>query len=71
MTKKSKNPALQQEPMGEPASIIALGENESLFGWIKSTDRFILNQSDIFHDDKGTDEFEDILDQDEELDVEE
>ena len=41
MNKKYINPALQQEPIGEPASIIASRENESLFRWIKSTGRFM------------------------------
>ncbi len=31
MNKKSKNPALQEEPIGEPALIITPRENESLF----------------------------------------
>lgn len=35
MNKKYQNPALQEEPIGEPASIIAPRENESLFRWIK------------------------------------
>lgn len=71
MNKTYINPALQQEPIGEPASIIAPRENESLFRWIKSTGRFISNNSDRFDDDKGTEELEDILDQEEELDEEE
>ncbi len=71
MTKKYQNPALQQEPICEPASIIAPRENESLFRWIKSTGRFIPNQSDSFRDDKRTDELKDILVQDEEIDTEE
>lgn len=71
MNKKYINPALQQEPIGEPASIIAPRENESLLRWLKSTGRFISNNSDRFDDDKGTEELEDILDQEEELDEEE
>ena len=71
MTKKYINPALQQEPIGEPASIIAPRENESLFRWIKSTGRFMPHQSVPFHNDKETNELEDILDRDEELDAEE
>ncbi len=71
MNKKYKNPALQEESIGETASIIAPRENESLFRWIKSTGRFMPNKSDSFHDDKGTDELENILDQEEELDGEE
>ena len=35
MNKKSQNPALQEEPIGEPASIITPRENESLFRWIR------------------------------------
>ena len=70
MTKKYINPALQQEPIGEPASIIAPRENESLFRWIKSTGRFMPHKSDILYDDKGTDELEDILNQ-EDTDAEE
>lgn len=72
MKKKHHNPALQQEPVGEPASIIAPRENESLFRWIKSTGRFMPSQSDKFNDSREIDELEDILDQDEEeLDAEE
>ncbi|MEY2832069.1 MAG: hypothetical protein RLZZ574_1327 [Cyanobacteriota bacterium] len=71
MTKKYHNPALQQEPIGEPAAIIAPRENESLFRWIKSTGRFMPYQSDKFNDSKETDELADILDQDEEVDPEE
>jgi hypothetical protein len=71
MTKKYHNPALQQEPIGEPAAIIAPRENESLFRWIKSTGRFMPHQSDKFHDQKEIDELEDLLDQDEEVDKEE
>ena len=71
MNKKYKNPALQQEPIGEPASIITPRENESLFRWIKSTGRFMPHQPDRFHDDKVTDELEDILDEDEETNAEE
>ncbi len=71
MTKKYQNPALQEEPIGEPASIIAPRENESLFRWIKSTGRFMPSQSDRFSDDKETNELEDILAEDEEeLDAE-
>ena len=70
MAKKYKNPALQQESIGEPAAIIAPRENESLFRWIKSTGRFMPRKSDILHDDKGTDELEDILKQ-EDTDAEE
>ncbi len=71
MTKKYVNPALQQEPIGEPAAIIAPRENESLFRWIKSTGRFMPSQSDRFNDDRVKDELEAILDEDEETDLEE
>jgi hypothetical protein len=71
MNKKSQNPALQQEPIGEPALIITPRENESLLRWLKSTGRFIPNQSDSFRDDKRTDELKDLLVQDEEIDTEE
>lgn len=71
MTKKHVNPALQQEPIGEPAAIIAPRENESLFRWIKSTGRFMPSQSDKFNDDRVKDELEAILDEDEETDLEE
>ena len=67
MTKKYRNPALTQEPIGEPASIIAPRENESLFRWIKSTGRFMPRQSDSFHDDKEINELEEILAEDEEV----
>ncbi|MGL5807670.1 MAG: DUF3134 family protein [Xenococcaceae cyanobacterium] len=70
MNKIHKNPALQQEPIGEPASIIAPREDESIFRWIKSTGRFIPRESNRFNEDKATDELEDLLDQ-EELDEEE
>jgi hypothetical protein len=71
IAKPYHNPALQQEPIGEPAAIIAPRENESLFRWIKSTGRFLPHQSDKFHDDKETNDLEDLLDQDEEVDPEE
>ena len=72
MTKKYINPALQEEPIGEPASIIAPRENESLFRWIKSTGRFMSSQSDSFLNEKETNELEDMLSEDEEeLDAEE
>ncbi len=61
MSKKYNNPALQQEPIGEPAAIIAPRENESLFRWIKSTGRFMPSKSDSFQSDCATDELEDIL----------
>ena len=62
MTKKYQNPALQEEPIGEPASIIAPRENESLFRWIKSTGRFMPSQSERFNDDMMTNKLENILD---------
>ena len=71
MNKKYKNPALQEEPLGEPASIITPRENESLFRWIKSTGRFMPSHSERFHDDMMTNKLEDLLDQEEELDEEE
>ena len=71
MNQEYKNPALQEEPIGEPASIIIPRENESIFRWIKNTGRFISDKSDRFHDDNTTNEIEDILDQEEELDEEE
>lgn len=71
MNKKRQNPALQQEPIGEPAVIIAPRENESLFRWIKSTGRFMPSHSERFHDDMMTNELEIILDQEEESDEEE
>ena len=58
MTKKPKYHGLQQEPIGEPAAIIAPRENESLFRWIKSTGRFMQSQSDGFQDDKKTDDLD-------------
>ena len=71
MNKKYINPALQQEPLGEPASIITPRENESLFRWIKSTGRFMPSHSERFHDDMMTNKLEDLLDQEEESDEEE
>ena len=71
MTKKYKNPALQQEPIGEPASIITPRENESLFRWIKSTGRFMPSQLDPSSSDKEMNELEDILAEDEEKDLDE
>ena len=71
MTKKYRNPALQQEPIGEPAAIIAPRENESLFRWIKSTGRFMPSQSNSFSSDREMDELEDILAEDEEKDLDE
>ncbi len=71
MNKTQKNPALQQEPIGEPASIIAPREDESIFRWIQRTGRFIPREPNRCNDDKATDELEDLLDQEEELDEEE
>lgn len=71
MNKKYKNPALQEEPIGEPAAIITPRDNESILRWLKSTGRFMSNQSDRLHDDIITNELENILDQEEELDEEE
>ena len=71
MTKKYRNPALTEEPIGEPASIIAPRENESLFRWIKSTGRFMPSQSNSFSSDREMDELEDILAEDEEKDLDE
>lgn len=62
MNKKYKNPALQEEPIGEPAAIITPRDNESILRWLKSTGRFMSNQSDSFHDDMMTSELENILD---------
>jgi hypothetical protein len=70
MNKSDKYPALQEESIGEPASIIIPREDESIFKWIQSTGRFIPYQSDKCQDDKVIDEFEDLLDQEEELDPE-
>ena len=71
MNKKFKNPALQQEPIGEPAVIITPRDNESILRWLKSTGRFMPKQSDGFYNDVMTKQLEDILDQEEELDDEE
>ncbi len=72
MIKKRNYPGLQQEPIGEPAAIIAPRDGESLYRWIKSTGRFMPSQSDHFSDEKETNELEDILSEDEEeLEVEE
>lgn len=62
MNKKYENPALQEEPIGEPAVIIAPRDNESIFRWLKRTGRFIFDRPDRFHDDMMSDELEDILD---------
>ncbi|BAU66344.1 hypothetical protein STA3757_37480 [Stanieria sp. NIES-3757] len=70
MNKEDKHPALREEPIGEPASIIAPREDESIFRWIQSTGRFKPYESDKYHDHKAIDEFEDLLSQDEELDLE-
>ena len=70
MSKKHVNPALQSEPIGEPASIIAPRKDESLFRWIQSTGRFMANQSDKFQDDRESNELDDILDEDPEKDEE-
>lgn len=71
MDQNYKNPALQQEPIGEPAKIIAPRENESLYMWIKSKGRFRSSTEDINYDEKETNELEDILDQEEEESEEE
>ena len=71
ISKQYKNPALQEEPIGEPAAIITPRDNESILRWLKSTGRFMSNQSDRFHGDMMINELENILDQEEELDEEE
>ena len=71
MTEKYQNPALQEEPIGEPASIITPRENESLFRWIKSTGRFMASQSDKFQEERESNELDDILDEDTEKDDDE
>jgi hypothetical protein len=63
MDQNRENPALQQEPIGEPAAIIAPRTNESLFMWIKSTGRFMPRKSDNIDDEKHSNELDDILDQ--------
>lgn len=70
MDQNYKNPALQQEPIGEPAAIIAPRENESLYMWIKNKGRFRSSTEDTSFEDKGSNELEDILDQDEEEEAE-
>ncbi len=70
MSKKYKNPALHEAPIGEPALIIAPRDSESVFKWIVSSGRFKSHESDKYNEDKSIDEIEDILDQEEELDEE-
>lgn len=64
-TKKYKNPALKQELIGHPASIIAPRDSESIFNWIQSTGRFKSNEPDLYHDDKPTNEIEELIDEEE------
>ncbi len=70
INKKYKNPALHEAPIGEPALIIAPRDSESVFKWIKSSGRFKSDESDEYHEDKPTNEVEELLDPDEELDQE-
>ena len=71
MDQNYENPALQQEPIGEPAAIIAPRENESLYMWIKNKGRFRSSAEDTNFEDKESNELEDILDQNEEEEEEE
>ena len=69
--KKYKNhPALHQAPINEPALIIAPRESESVLKWIESSGRFKSHESDKYHQDKPTNEVEELLDPEEELDQE-
>lgn len=63
---KNKNPALQEESIGEPASIIVPREDASIFRWIQSTGRFIPREVDARNYDKTIDDIEDLLDPEEE-----
>jgi hypothetical protein len=71
MNQQYKNPALREEPIGEPAAIIAPRENESILKWLQNTGRFVARQSGILYQTEVINELEDILYQEEELDEEE
>ncbi|AFY57482.1 Protein of unknown function (DUF3134) [Rivularia sp. PCC 7116] len=69
--KKYKNhPALHQAPISEPALITPPRESESVLQWIESSGRFKSHESDKYLSDKPTNEIEELLDQEEELDEE-
>jgi hypothetical protein len=56
------NPALNEEPRNEPARIIPPRESESIFNWLKRTNRlFKSHESDQSHDDDVAEELEDII----------
>lgn len=71
MKKGYKNPALREEPIGEPALIIAPRNNESIFRWIQSTGRFKSREIVQEYEPIDTNELEELLDEEEDLDSEE
>lgn len=71
MNKQYNNPALQEEPIGEPPVIIAIRENESIFRYLQSTGRFINHPYNQLQDELVTEELEDILYEEEEMNAEE
>ena len=55
------NPALHEEPLSQPARIIPLSANESLFNWIESTGRFKMYDPVELPVDEVTEELEEIM----------
>ncbi len=57
------NPSLHEEPQSQKAIIIAPRSEESLFGWLESTGRFVARDlADDKHGSRADDELEAILD---------
>ncbi|MBE9180913.1 DUF3134 family protein [Oculatella sp. LEGE 06141] len=61
MVKLYNNPALRQEPLSQKAMVIAPREKESLLNWIENTGRFKAYEPTESHDDKVTEELEEIM----------
>lgn len=61
MIKRYNHAALHEEPRNQPAQVLLLRENVSLYNWIGSTGRFKSYESDELHADEVSQELEDIM----------
>ncbi|MGH7998284.1 MAG: DUF3134 family protein [Brasilonema sp.] len=68
MVKRYNHPALHEESRNQPAQILLIKENESLYRWIENTGRFKSYESDELHADKVSEELEDIMETSYDLD---
>jgi hypothetical protein len=56
------NPALREEPRNQPLMVSPLTSRESLFSWLESTGRFLINDEiDEAQDHKVPEDLEDVL----------